>query len=804
MMEIINAVRNALGNLRFAGLFCLSLVGLFVLMKGRKKDYVVPCVLIAVVVFNPFFYQIWNHINNYAYWRTIWMVPIIPVCAAMPAVLVENGKKSWVKGGIAVGFAAVVLLSGSYIYSHPNTTFSRAANAEKLPDSVIKVADALLDLDDTPYVIADDGICIFLRQYSGKIQTMYARDVYYGIPSNLAKMVFKQLTEPDGNLQKVSQIMLNYDYEYLVASDPDDDRKASLKEAGFVLIEQIDDYGIYRVTGIPTEVRTYNDRHQVTALTYVDKDGNPINGSNGYATEKYTYDQKGWITKELFFDEAGNPAIDSDGKAGFERSYGRKGQIIQEVWLGTDEKPVEAGGYAMRKCTYNSDLKLETEAYYDASEVPMNRTDTHYAERKLLYDEKGNLAGERYFGLDGQPVTASSGYAGYDKVFDENNRLIRETYLGIDNNPVAVEDGYCTLVREYDENDNITAEYYLDEKGQRTLCTKGYAFVGKEYNEDGKVLHEWYEDPQGNGILLSDGYAGIAKEYDDSGNETEIRYLGINGEEIAGPKGYSKVIRVYDTNDRLVSESYFNDGKPVAVKEGYAKFVRFYDQTGNLIEERFFDDEDQAVLTAEGFASVRHHYDKDGRKQKDLFFDTEGKPALIGSGYSQCQYTYKENGELSLVYYYDQEGNQIEAGSGYLHEYFQSLLGKDVFIIMAAKDEASKNMTGTLVEDMKQLGIQTDLRGQFHKSFYAVVTQDNVVEELSDDKLVRDGMIGDMPYAVESAGYLVGNSCSIMIDGEEYAKKARGLNIVVFDNKKKMVTDTVAFDIYAQDIKVTR
>ena len=804
MSDIINAVRDALGNHHYLYLYGIAIVLLLVLLKGRRKAFVVPCILISLMVLNPVFYKAWNSINNYGYWRTLWMIPIIPICAAAPAVLVEKGKKQWIKGIFVALSAAMFVYAGAFIYHNPATRFTKAENTEKLPSDAVLLADALLELDDMPFVVADNEICIFLRQYSGKIRSLFARDMFYWNPSELAKKVYAQLSAQNGDLQEVAQSMLNHDYEYLIVNNAQDEKKTALREAGFEFVQQVNDYSIYRVTGNPTEIREYNNLHQVTAKICVDENGNPINGPEGYAKRTYVYDQMGNVIKRFQTDVSGNAVLEKTGEAGFEREFNRFGQMTKEIWLGADGNPVEAGGYVMRICHYNSDNELESENYYDEAENPMLRTDKLFAERRMTYDDNGNKTSERYYGLDGKLTISSYGYAGFEHEYDEKDRLVKESYIGLDGGPLSIEAGYCAFVREYDDAGNVTAEYYLNDKGERTVCAKGYAFVGREYNENGKVIHEWYEDSEGSGVVSASGYAGFTRKYDESGDVIEIRYLDTEGKEAPGDQGYSRVSRVYDTDNRLLRENYYNGEAPYTVSEGYAGFIRLYDSNGNLTKEQYFDEQGKPVNSNEGYAYAQYTYDDHGKKLEDSYYDAEGLPAEIGIGYSKCIYTYTEDEQLSLIYYLDQQDQQVKAGSGYLHEYFQSLEGRDISILLAVRDEASKNMTVTLCEDMKRLGIQTDLRGQYRKSFYAIVTPDGITEELSDEELSCDGFLDDIAYSIMSAGYYAGKSCSIVVDGEEYAKNVRGLNIVVFDNVKKKVEDTIAFDTYKQEMNVTR
>ena len=804
MGEVFNSIRETLGNFHFLFLYAAAIFLLLLLMKGRRKAFVIPCCLITLVVINPKFFNVWNEINEYAYWRTLWIIPIIAACAAVPAFFVEKGKKNWTKAGIVILFSAIFVFAGSYIYHQSGTTFAKAKNAEKLPGNAVLVADALLELSDTPSVVTDSDICIYLRQYSGKIRMLFARDIYWGTAGELAQNVYAQLQEPDGDLDAVALTMLNYDYQYLVTNNTDEKREAALRDAGFELVKQIDNLGIYRVTGNPTEKRTYDDRHRVTAVTYVDENGDPAKGADGVATVTYEYDQNDRMNRRFQLDENGNAVADADGKAGYEREYNWRWQIVKETWLGKDGGPVEAGGYAMRSCTYNPEQELESECYFDVSGKPMMRTDTLFAKKELAYDDRGNIISERYYDLDDRLTMASYGFAGIDREYDEEDQLIWEMYINTEGKPCSIEAGYSGFKREYDESGNITAEYFLDENGELTIFSKGYAAVRREYDENGNVIHEWYEDQQGNGVILANGCAGFAREYDSRGNVLEERYLDTEGNEAPANQGYSRLRRVYDAYDRIVRESYLNGDIPYTVDNGYAELVRFYNADGQLTEERYFDGEGKPVISAKGYSVIRISYDKQGRKSEESYFDTNENPAAAGIGYSKCRYTYTEDGRVSLIYYYDREDRQVEAGSGYLHEYLQSLLGKNVSVFMAAKDEASSFITPALYEDMKKFGIQSDLRGKTRNSFYAVVTPTGTVDKVSEEQITYEGEIEGIPYSVMSAGWMAGNACSIVIDGVEYARNARGLNIVVFDNEKKTVIESIAFDTCVQEVTVTR
>jgi len=308
-MEIIaHEIVSAYGNWHYAILYVFFLlIGLLFITDARKK-LLFPALFISIVVLNPILYKYWNKINGYAYWRTLWMIPVITVCAAIPAFAVESIKRIPVKIFITVLTVTIFIVTGSLVYNYPNTSFSKADNPDKLPADVANVGKALLELEEEPYIAADPKISVYIREYSGKIKTMYTRDpTYGGASTSQGDIVYHNLVDEDGELSVVAQYMLNYDYDYLVTANTDDTRRKDIEAAGFELIRQVNDYGIFRVTGKQTEIRTYNDLHQVDSVTLVSRDGNPANNEEGYAIIKYAYDEKGVQALKYYYDQDGCP-----------------------------------------------------------------------------------------------------------------------------------------------------------------------------------------------------------------------------------------------------------------------------------------------------------------------------------------------------------------------------------------------------------------------------------------------------------------------------------------------------------------
>ena len=244
------------------------------------------------------------------------------------------------------------------------------------------------------------------------------------------------------------------------------------------------------------------------------------------------------------------------------------------------------------------------------------------------------------------------------------------------------------------------------------------------------------------------------------------------------------------------------DGSSADLGNGYCKSKRTYDECGNLVSIKCYDNKDDLCIGDTGYAQLQRDY-SGKRLIQEQYLDEDGKLMNVG-GYAEVRYDYTPKGQLSLVNYYDANGTELEQGSAYMHEYLQSLKDRDISIIISIKDEGTKELTETLLNDLSSLGLKESLKGKSRYSYYAVIDGDMVTEELGQKCLTHVGKLGDEDYTVISAGYSYGNQSSIVIEGVEYSQNVRGINIVVYDNRIGKVVDTVAFDTHTKEMWVTR
>lgn len=133
----------------------------------------------------------------------------------------------------------------------------------------------------------------------------------------------------------------------------------------------------------------------------------------------------------------------------------------------------------------------------------------------------------------------------------------------------------------------------------------------------------------------------------------------------------------------------------------------------------------------------------------------------------------------------------------------------DKVIFVAASDDMSAGLNQGDIEVLNELGLKTDFKSDaFRKSYVAVIENGVVVyEALSNREINYCGRLKERLTSFElvSAGwYPTRAQARILIDGVNYAQSYRGFNIVVYDDDRDIVIDTVSFDTCSEEHTVMR
>lgn len=129
-------------------------------------------------------------------------------------------------------------------------------------------------------------------------------------------------------------------------------------------------------------------------------------------------------------------------------------------------------------------------------------------------------------------------------------------------------------------------------------------------------------------------------------------------------------------------------------------------------------------------------------------------------------------------------------------------------MVIVVKDIQGYCTTQEMMDELKSIGFdQADvlLENSYH-SFIGVYSNGEVVYQNigGDEKIEFGQIVGNQYIYANSATYSAGNTGEIYIDDVQYSVNSRGFNIVTFDNVNRQLIDSVAFDVYVEEIPVYR
>ena len=175
-IEILNYIQQYVNHSPILWIYLVSLLFLCFRGKEKRRMLVYPSLLIMLVVMNPVCYgYVWVKLITYAFWRMLWMIPVIPVIACAAVEIAGLFRKDWAAPMLTAAFIVIMVFIGDNIYRKQGV-FTRQNNWYKLPDSSVHVAKTILELEDEPLVLSSPYIYCHLRQYSSDIKLVFGRD----------------------------------------------------------------------------------------------------------------------------------------------------------------------------------------------------------------------------------------------------------------------------------------------------------------------------------------------------------------------------------------------------------------------------------------------------------------------------------------------------------------------------------------------------------------------------------------------------------------------------------------------------
>lgn len=161
----------------FMGLFFVALIGLWITEKDKRIKIILVYLSVALifVFLNPVYAWIGMKVDNEAYYRVWWTLPMgIVVCYSVVKAVIYFRKLAS-KCLVLILALVVIVSNGKFVYT--NTIYFKASNAYHMPQMVIDVAEALRMDNYNPKAVLPAELLSFIRQYTAEIIMPYGRNI---------------------------------------------------------------------------------------------------------------------------------------------------------------------------------------------------------------------------------------------------------------------------------------------------------------------------------------------------------------------------------------------------------------------------------------------------------------------------------------------------------------------------------------------------------------------------------------------------------------------------------------------------
>ena len=242
MMEILQIIRNYVGNGLAVILYIVSVVYLFIKEKDETKRIVLLYSTIMIMFFfllPPFAVIIFNTMGQEVYYRILWLLPMTIVIAyAFIKVLWSLPNLKWKMVCCVLG-AVLIMLTGDYTYDNPY--FSRAENRFHVPQVVKNVCDTIIIPGREVRAVVPSEMLPYVRQYTANICMPYGRDVVVETwKENNPLYDAMELTIADCNM--IAELAAEQGCHYIIMHEKRE-REGTLE--GYIYQRTVNGYEIY-------------------------------------------------------------------------------------------------------------------------------------------------------------------------------------------------------------------------------------------------------------------------------------------------------------------------------------------------------------------------------------------------------------------------------------------------------------------------------------------------------------------------------------------------------------------------------
>ncbi len=231
-------------------LLLLSVVYLLIFRRRKNGARQALPFLFAIlfVFFCPFTaWVIRACIGESVYWRTLWLVPLIPVIALGAAEFISSRKSKPAQAALLLVSAAAIAFSGRSVMQAEN--YLLLANYQKVPNEVAYVCELMQETAQeenltTIRVASDNYIASYVRVYDPSILMPYGRGAK-GALDYKADLLYSQIISETPDYAEIGKRAKQTKCNFLVLPETSADPHEALREYKYEEIGTAGSYTIY-------------------------------------------------------------------------------------------------------------------------------------------------------------------------------------------------------------------------------------------------------------------------------------------------------------------------------------------------------------------------------------------------------------------------------------------------------------------------------------------------------------------------------------------------------------------------------
>lgn len=242
MQTVFDIFKSYGGTGYYSILFLAALIYLGVTEEDKKTKCLlvyVPAV-IQVLFFIPYFYAVYNELDEGTYYRILWLLPMTVLIAYAACKLVGRHAKT----GLLL-ISLFLMISGTYVYK--STYISKAENLYHLPQETITICDMIrpAEGEERVWALFPAEQVHFVRQYTTTIQLPFGRDNLVESWDNEKHPLYTLLLKDAIPADELSELSTEYNCHYIILLKTMN-VEGNLADYGINQIGETENYLVYR------------------------------------------------------------------------------------------------------------------------------------------------------------------------------------------------------------------------------------------------------------------------------------------------------------------------------------------------------------------------------------------------------------------------------------------------------------------------------------------------------------------------------------------------------------------------------